>query len=167
MATFSERMIGAAKLDAAVYEEVEHDSGAFGQAMGVVALASIASGVGSGLRGGIPDLAGNTIVTFAGWLLWAGISYVVGMKILPKPESHTTWGELLRTTGFSASPGILRVLGVLPFVGTLIFLVTAIWMLMAFVVAIRQALDYDSTWRATAVCFVGWLIYTVIGVLIF
>ena len=47
MASFTERMMGAAKLDVHVYEEVEADTSATGQAMGVVLLASVAGGIGS------------------------------------------------------------------------------------------------------------------------
>jgi hypothetical protein len=35
-------------------------------------------------------------------------------------------------------------------------------MLLTMVVAVRQALDYTSTLRAVAVCFVGWIIYIAI-----
>ena len=34
------------------------------------------------------------------------------------------------------------------------------------VVAIRQALDYHSTFRAVGVCLVGWVLSTVIGVVL-
>ena len=47
MASFVERVVGAARLDARVYEEVEADPTAMGQAMAVVAAAALASGVGS------------------------------------------------------------------------------------------------------------------------
>ena len=43
MASFTERMMGAAKLDVQVYEEVEADTSATSQAMGVVLLFSLAS----------------------------------------------------------------------------------------------------------------------------
>jgi hypothetical protein len=167
MTTFSERMIGAARLNVATYEEVEADTGAFGQALGVVVLASLASGIGAGLRGGVLELAGQTAATFAAWFLWTGVTYLVGIKLLPTANTRTTWGELLRTTGFSASPGILRIIGVIPFLGGLTFFVTAIWMLITFVVAVRQALDYDSTWRAAGVCFIGWVIFLAISLFLF
>jgi len=43
-----------------------------------------------------------------------------------------------------------------------VLLVSRVWMLLAMVVAVRQALDYESTWRAVAVCLVGWLLTSVI-----
>jgi len=39
-----------------------------------------------------------------------------------------------------------------------LFAVVAVWMLVAMVVAVRQALDYTSTARAVAVCVVGWVL---------
>jgi hypothetical protein len=40
--------------------------------------------------------------------------------------------------------------------------VSGLWSLAAMVVAVRQALDYDSTGRAIAVCVVGWLVQMLI-----
>ena len=45
MANFQDRIIRAAKLDVHLYEEVEADKGAMGQAMAVVILSSIAGGI--------------------------------------------------------------------------------------------------------------------------
>jgi hypothetical protein len=49
---------------------------------------------------------------------------------------------------------------VLPFTGIL-FLVCGVWMLISMVVAVRQALDYTSIWRAVAVCVIGFPVYAV------
>jgi hypothetical protein len=40
-------------------------------------------------------------------------------------------------------------------------------MLVAMVIAVRQALDYTSTFRAVGVCVIGWIIQTVILLLLF
>ena len=164
MASITERMIGAARLDVNTYEEVEADTSATGQAMAVVVLASVAAGIASLRGGGVMGLVGTTIAALVGWFIWAGITYVVGTKILPEPDTKADMGELLRTIGFSSSPGILRVLGIIPFIGGLITLVVSIWMLVAFVIAVRQALDYKSTGRAVAVCLIGFVAYIVIVV---
>ena len=42
--SFTQRLIGAAALDAAIYEEVEADPSATGQALAVVVLSSLAAG---------------------------------------------------------------------------------------------------------------------------
>jgi hypothetical protein len=113
------------------------------------------------------DVITGTVVAFAAWMLWAAITYLVGTKIFGTSATQSSWGELLRTTGFSAAPGILRILGFLPLIGRLVFAVTAIWMLVTFVVAIRHALDYTSTLRAVCVCLVGWLIYVAFELVVF
>ena len=162
MASFTERMIGAAKLNVHTYEEVEVDTTAFGQAMGVVVLSSLAAGIGMVGREGAPGLLAGAIAALVGWFIWAGLTYFIGTRILPMPQTHADWGQLLRTTGFASSPGILRILGVVPVLGGLVFLVVGIWMLVAFVIAVRQALDYTSTGRAIGVCLIGWVVNVVI-----
>lgn len=161
MASFVERMIGAAKLDVATFEEVEADSSATGQAMIVVVLSSLASGVGFFTDLGLKGLLIGTVASLVGWFVWAGLTYLIGTKMLPEPQTESDMGELLRTIGFASSPGLLRVLGFIPLLGGLIGLVTAIWMLAAFVVAVRQALDYKSTGRAVAVCLIGFVVYLI------
>jgi hypothetical protein len=162
--TFLERMVGAAKLDTRVYEEVEGDRTATPQALAVVVLASVAGGigVGEGLRG----LIFGTIAGLIGWAIWAWLTYFIGTRWLPEPDTRADTGELLRTIGFATSPGILRVLGVVPFLSAIVFSVTAIWTLVAVVIAVRQALDYRSTGRAIGVCLIGWLIQVVLFVII-
>ncbi len=129
-----------------------------GQAMTVVILSSVAAGVGSISSGGISGIFWGTIAALAGWFIWAFLTYFIGTRILPEPQTRADVGELLRTTGFSSSPGVLRVFGVVPFLGSLVFFVTAIWMLVAMVIAVRQALDYKSTGRAVGVCVLGWIV---------
>ena len=167
MSSFANRMVRAAKLDVNLYEEVEADKQAMGQAMGVVVLASLAAGIGSVGATGINGLLLGTIAALAGWFIWALITFYVGTKLLPEPQTEADYGELLRTTGFSSSPGVLRIFGVVPLLGTIIFVVCGIWMLVAMVIAVRQALDYKSTWRAVGVCVIGWIIQGVLFWIVF
>ncbi len=161
MATLTERMIGAARLDAQTYEEVEHDETATSQAMLVVVLASLASGVAVFGQAGLLGLLLGTVMSLVGWVIWAAIVYFVGTRILPTAETEADLGQLLRTIGFSASPGLLAVFGVIPGLGALIRIVASLWQLAAMVVAIRQALDFESTGRAVGVCLIGWLAYLI------
>lgn len=162
MSGLKDRMIRAAKLDAHLYEEVEADTGAMGQAMGVVVLSSIAAGIGTitraGGAGAIPSLLLGTLFALISWYVWAYLTYFIGTKFLPEPQTRADPGELLRTIGFSSSPGLIRVLGIIPGLTGIVFLVASIWMLIAMVVAVRQALDYESTLRASGVCLIGWVI---------
>ncbi len=165
MASFSERVIGAAKLDVRIYEEVEADKGALGQAMSVVVLQSIAAGIGALGREGLPGLIGGIIGGLIGWFLWAFVIYLIGTKVLPEPQTRSDMGELLRTIGFASAPGLLLVLGAIPgILGALISVGIGIWMLVAMVVAVRQALDFKSTGRAVGVCLLGWLAYVFVAV---
>jgi hypothetical protein len=163
MASFVERVVGAARLDAKIYEDVEADSTAMGQAMAVVAASALAAGVGSiasGATGAVAAVVGGIV----GWFLWAVVTWLVGTKILPEPATSADLGQMLRTIGFSAAPGLLNVLGVIPVVGLFVWFVAAIWQLVAMVVAVRQALDYTSTGRAVLVCVIGWVFYMIVSV---
>lgn len=162
MASITDRMIRAAKLDVTLYEEVEADKGAMGQAMGVVVLSSVAAGIGIIGTTGIKGLVLGTIVALVGWFIWAFLTYYIGTRLLSEPQTKADYGELLRTIGFSSSPGVLRVLGIIPMLGSILSFICGIWMLVAMVIAVRQALDYKSTWRAVGVCLIGWIVQIVI-----
>jgi hypothetical protein len=165
MNPFVDRMIRAAKLDANLYEEVEADTSALGQAILVVILSSVAGGIGMLSVVGFKGLLNGIIVALIGWAAWALVTYFIGTRILPQPQTNADFGQLLRTIGFSSSPGIIRVLGIIPFLYSITQIVASIWMLVAMVIAVRQALDYDSTWRAVGVCLLGWVVYLVIALI--
>ncbi len=161
MADFAERIIRAIKLDPSLYEEVEADEQAMGQALLVVLLSSLAAGAGSATHSFMVIVIG-IISSLAGWFIWAYLTYWIGTKLLPEPQTQSNPKELLRVLGFASAPGLLRVLGVFPFIRLLVFIIAAIWMIAAMVTAIRQALDYTSTARAILVCVIAWLIQVVV-----
>ncbi len=162
MAGLGERMVRAARLDSELYEEVEADRGAMGQATLVVVLSAAAAGIGNFSETGIPGLLSVGVVALIAWYVWAFLTYWIGTRILPEPQTRADVGELLRTIGFSSSPGLIRILGVVPGLATPVFAVAAIWMLVAMVIAVRQALDYTSTGRAIGVCLLGWGVQVVL-----
>jgi hypothetical protein len=138
--------------------------------MAVVAIASIATGIGTaiGAPGEGPGLVVGVIGAFVGWFIWAITMWLVGTKVLPEPETKADLGELLRTTGFAAAPGVVGLLGAIPLLGGLALLAAALWQIAAMVVAVRQALDYTSTGRAVAVCVIGFVAQAlVVGLLLF
>ena len=151
--TWIERMKGAAFLHMDTYEEVEADQTATGQAAGVVALVAVAQAIGGASAGGAGILSG-AISALLGWLLWAGITYLIGAKLF---GGTATWGELLRTIGFAQTPGVLHVLGIIPVLGGFIRFGVAMWVLIAGIIAIRQALDV-STGKAILTAVLGWLV---------
>lgn len=167
MTGFQDRMLRAAKLEVNLYEEVEADTTAMGQAMGVVVLSSVAAGIGSIAKLGLSGIIAGTVAALFAWYVWAYLTYFIGTKILPEPQTEADVGQLLRTIGFSSSPGLIRVLGIIPGLGDLVQIVAAIWMLVAMVIAVRQALDYKSTGRAVGVCAIGWIIQSLILLLLF
>jgi hypothetical protein len=164
MAGFGERMIRAAKLEARIYEEVEADKGATGQAMAVVILSSLAAGLGSLREGVFTGAIFITLAALLGWFIWALMTYWIGTKLLPEPQTNADLGQMLRTTGFSSSPGVIRILGAVPMPGLALLsaLIASIWMLIAMVVAVRHALDYSNIGRALGVCVIGWIIQLII-----
>ena len=159
MGRFVRRMLGAARLDAKVYEEVEADPRATGQALLVVLLACLGAGIGwTGLS---PETwgagLGLMLVAVSGWVVWAILIYLIGTRLLPQAQTRASVGELLRTLGFAQSPGVLQAVGALPGIDPLgVTLLLALWWLATTVVAVRQALDFTSTGRALAVCATGW-----------
>ena len=167
MQIYLDRIVRAAKLDVSLYEEVEADKGAMSQAMGVVLLSSVAAGIGSIGTMGTKGIIIGAITALIAWYIWAYITYFIGAKILPEPQTKADHGELLRTIGFSSSPGLLRILAIIPGIGGIIFMIASAWMLVAMVIAVRQALDYQSTLRAVSVCMIGWVIQAIILMILF
>jgi hypothetical protein len=155
-------------LSARAYEEVEADRGATLQAAGVVLLSGVAAGLGAR---GFGARTPSDIVFFAGvallaWILWAVLTCQIGALILPASQTHVDVGQLLRTLGFASAPGMLRVVGVVPGLTVTVFIVTSVWMLLATILAVRQALDYTSTGRAVAVCALGWTLAIAFAVVV-
>jgi len=158
MAGITNRMLRAAKLDAQLYEEVEADKSSMQQAMMVVVMSSLAAGLATLGQGGIVGLVVGTLAALVSWYIWAYLTYFIGTKLFPEPQTRADHGELLRTLGFASAPGVIRILGIIPALSVIVFPVAGIWMLVATVIAVRQALDYKSTPRAVLVCLVGWLV---------
>lgn len=168
MASFLDRVIGAAKLDSETYEEVKRDTGATGQASLVVVLWGLGAGLGFFRVLGVLALGIETVMALIAWCIGALVIWFVGTKMWPAPATRADMGQLLRTMGFAAAPGVLLVLGAVPVLGRWLRLAVYFWMLVAMVVAVRQALDYDSTVRALAVCLIavaiGLVLQYVLGV---
>ena len=164
--SFKNRIIRAAMLDSNLYEEVEADKSAQGQAMAIVVLASIAAGIGLYKTGGFNGIITGTMASLISWYVWAYLTYFIGTKFFPEPQTEADLGELLRTIGFASSPGLLRVFYFIPGVGMLIYSISSLWMLVAMIIAVRQALDYNSTLRAIGVCVIGYIFQIFVLVLI-
>jgi hypothetical protein len=158
MASLVKRMLGAVKLDAVTYEEVENDATATPQALLVVVLASVAGGLGAMRATGIVGLLLAALASLLGWFVWAFVTFLLGTRVLPGAKTQADIGQLLRTIGFSATPGLIRALGIIHGLDEVVAIVASLWMLAAMVVAVRQALDYESTGRAIMVCAIGFIV---------
>ena len=124
-------------------------------------LVAIATGIAN-VGDGDPLAFGlGIVISIVGWALWAWVTYFVGTRILGTPDTHADWGQMARALAFAQSPGVLKVLGIIPYVGPVVLFLVFVWQLVAMVVAIRQALDYTSTWRAVGVALIGFIPYVV------
>ena len=150
---FVDRIIRACKLDVNLYEEVEADQSATLQAALVVVLSSLAAGVGA-LHLGASNFLMAPLLSLVSWYIWAYLIYLIGAKLFPEPNTKADHGQLLRTIGFSSAPGLIRVFGLTPELMSITFIGAGLWMLVAMIIAVRQALDYKSTWRAIGVVLI-------------
>jgi hypothetical protein len=157
MGTLAYRALGAALLDHSTYEGIEADRTATRQALVVVIASSLAAGIGAGGLDG-PRwslIIVLTLVALTTWIAWAVLILEVGGRHLRRPETRVDLGELIRTVGFAASPGLFQVFALIPEVAMFVFIVSWAWMWAAMVVAVRHALDLSSYGRAIVVCGVA------------
>jgi hypothetical protein len=155
-------MMGAARIDPVIYNEVEHDTSATGQAAGVVALVAVCSAAG-GIGGGTEGMIAAVLAAIGGWLIWAGVTYLIGDKLL---GGTATWGELMRAIGFAQAPGVLYLLSVIPVLGWFVRIAVGIWILICGIVALREALDF-STGKAILTAVLGWIAMVILTAIVF
>ena len=173
-----QRMMGAAMFNADTYEEIEADPGAIGQAIGVVILVTLCGMVGGligGLLGGaglvaiVLGLVAGLVFGIVRWAIWVSVLALVGGMMLRTSNTQTSWAEIGRVVGFAYTPGVLSIFSFVPFIGWLFPVVAFVWTLAAVTMAVRQALDFESTGRAILVVliaavigFIPWII--VVGI---
>ena len=106
--TFGDRVVGAMKLDPNAFEDVERDTTAIGQSVGVIVLAAVAAGIGSIYCGGLSGIVGAAFMSIIGFLVWSLIIWLVGTKLMPEPATKADYPETFRVLGFAAAPGLAR-----------------------------------------------------------
>ena len=169
-----QRMMGAAMFNAETYEDIEADPGAIGPAIVVVILVTICGAVGGVIDGLLGDASGLVIILglVAGlvfgivrWAIWVSVLSLVGGMMLRTGNTQTSWAEIGRVVGFAYTPGVLSIFSFVPFIGWLFPVVAFVWTLAAVTMAVRQALDFESTGRAILVVliaavigFIPWII---------
>lgn len=160
MNLFVRRFIGALMLDAGTYEDIEADRGAGGSAFLVIALACAAGAFAAKSLSvaGSPGFAIAMAMMLGWWIVWAMLITAIGTRLLPEPQTRSNPSELLRSIGFAAAPGTFFALAAMPAAAMFVYILVSLWMIAATVIAVRQALDYTTTWRAVAVCVIAWLL---------
>lgn len=159
MASFQRRLLGAVCLRSATYEEVEHDSSATIPAAIIVVIVSFTTSAGWYFSTITPwFIVQGALRALVAWLASSVVLWFIGTRVLPGRDTEADFGQLLRTLGFAQAPGLFGVLVVLPIVGLFVPFLVGVWIIAAMFVAVRQALDYESTLRAVLVCFLGWLV---------
>jgi hypothetical protein len=171
--TFGDRVVGAMKLDANAFEDVERDTTAIGQSVTVIVLAAVASGVGRIWADGLSGIVSAAVLSLIGFLVWSLIIWVVGTKMLPEPATKADYAETFRVLGFAAAPGlasVFMIIGVIPLLGWLlalfIGLLVWVWQCAALVVAVRQVLDYSTTGKAVIVVLIGFFVNIIVTLII-
>ena len=163
--TYFQKLYKAITLDVAFYEMVESDKSLTNQALMTVILVSIVQGIIIGSLNPI-ILAQGALGSVVRWIIWSMFIVFVGTKILPEPTTSSNTGELLRVLGFASAPSLLYALKIFPFIGGLVELAVPFLQIAAFTVAVRQALDFQSTVRAVGVSIVA-MILMMISLMLF
>ena len=154
---YFERLKKAICLDVAFYEEVEKATKFNDQALMTVAFVSVVQGLM--IAGFAPiALVQGILGSLVRFLFWAFFIAFVGTRILPEPETESNTGELIRTLGFAYAPGLLVVLKIFPVINIFVDPMVVILQLAAMTIAVRQALDFNSTVRAVGVCIVAFIL---------
>ncbi len=167
MNLFFNRLFRAAKLDTSLFDEVMADKKAMFQAMMTVFIYSMAAAYGSFGRSGTAGINFGMITTLFGWYVWAFSTYFIGVRLIPGAQTKPDRKSVLRGLGFASSPGLIRMLGLVPGLSGVIFLVATIWMIVAATVAIKQALNFESIYRAAGVTVIAWVISAIFQGLVY
>ena len=164
--TFGERLVGAMKLDVNTFEDIERDPTAMGQAVGVIALAAVSTGIGNVWYGGMTGILFGVITSLIGYAVWAVIVWLVGTKVMPDPATKADFPEAFRVIAFAAAPGVLGAVTIIPILGWLLLFLIWVWSIAAMVVAVKAALDYTDTFKAVIVVIIGFVVNLVITALL-
>lgn len=166
-ASLVDRMIGFARLDTRMMEDVENDLNATSQALIVVVLAVVASAIGTlgGERGLAQSLLLGAISAVVGWVVFSVIAYFVGTTIFGTPQTSATIGQVLRVVGFAQTPKLLVVLGFIPIIGWVAWIIANIWFVVVAIVALRQAFEFNTE-RAVGTAIVALIVQVVVDILI-
>jgi hypothetical protein len=156
------------RLDASVFREVAEDQNALTEAAIIVVVVTFLSSIGTAIGALIGDVGfGSAIVSFfvnwivavlIGWIGWALLTYFIGTALF---QGRTDIPEMMRVLGYASAPRLLGILGIIPCLGWIAALIGAILALIAGVIAIREAMEFD-TGKAVITVLISWVISFVI-----
>ena len=165
-ASYADRLVGALRLDARTYREVEQDANANGQAALTIVLAALAAGIGSIVgRDWLQDTIGVVLSSVLQWVIFSFVAYFVGTSLFSTGQTSVTPGQVLRTIGFAHAPKLLLVLGIIPVLGWIVGLVVFFWFLAAAITALREAFEFD-TGRAIGTGLVALVVILIVDIVL-
>ena len=101
------------------------------------------------------------------WAFWVTLLMMVGGGLLRTGDTQTSWSELGRVVGFAYAPRSLYLFSFIPGIGWLFPLIGFFWTLAGVVVAVRHAMDFESTGRAIAVVLITGVLGAIPWLIIF
>ena len=170
MRLYLTRFVRAARLDIELYKEVIEDPLTLNQAWITVLIYCMAASWGG--FGGVGAVGTNIamITTLIGWYVWAFFTYFAGTRLFretKKEIDRTERKTVIRAMGFASAPGVARILGMIPGFGTIALVGATVWMIIASTIAVKEALNYESTYRTAAAVIIAWVISAFLQVVLF
>ena len=161
MRLYLNRFFRAARLDVELYQEVVANPVMLNQAWITVLIYCMAASWGS--FGGIGAVGTNIAMlsTLIGWYIWAFSTYFIATRFFRENQTEIDRSDrktVMRAMGFASAPGALRILGGIPGLGIVVFVGATIWMIVSSTIAVKQALNFESPYRAAAACIIAWTI---------
>lgn len=160
-----ERVVRAVTFDIKFFKQAESDISLTQEALIVVVLSSVLAAIGSfgdkadSLVGWIGYAIVSIIWGVLGYYLWAWVTQLVGVNFF---KGTADVGELQRTLGYAWAPRALGLFGFIWVLGPILGAVGVLWSLAVGVVAVREALNIDTS-KALLTAAIGWVIVAIIG----
>lgn len=170
MRVFLNRFVRAARLDVELYKEVVAEPLTLNQAWIVVLIYCMSASWGG--FGGVGAVGTNIgmIATLISWYIWAFFTYFAATRLFHESRSEIERVDrktVIRAMGFASAPGVTRLLGVIPGLGFVALVGSTIWMIVASTIAVKQALNFQSTYRAAGAVIMAWIISAFVQVMLF
>jgi len=164
------RAMRASLLDRELYKEVEEDTSLDREALMIVVIVSVASGIAAFITSlyrqqigtAVLGLIVPSVVGIANYYIWAYVTQFIAINMY---ESETDIGELLRVLGYASVPRLISLFGFIPCLGPVLSFAGGIWALAAGYIGIQEALDLDTTDTVVTV-ILGWLAIMIISGLV-